>query len=105
MNNWRLFSMVLVAVSGLGCGRNETIQPAAKQAEQAVAAQAAPAGSVEDYLPVQNQYGTVTSCPVMGEKVVVGKDTIAVKYKDKAYFLCCPSCVGQFKSNPDKYAK
>jgi YHS domain-containing protein len=105
MNYWRLFAVVLAVASVLGCGGKEKTQPSVQDAAQAVAAQAASISAVEDYLPTQDQYGTVTSCPVMGEKVTVGKDTIAVKYKGKAYFLCCPSCVGQFKSNPEKYAK
>ena len=51
------------------------------------------------------RYGSVTQCPVMGEKVIVAKNTKAVKYKDKVYYLCCPACISEFKNTPEKYAK
>jgi YHS domain-containing protein len=60
---------------------------------------------VEEFIPDSGNYGTVTQCPVMGEKVIVDKNTKALKYNGKIYYLCCPSCVGQFKQNPEKYAK
>ena len=103
MNKLKCFTVVIAFVSIAGCGSKKTVQPAS-QSQQPAIAQATQA-SPEDYIPAQNQYGTVTSCPVMGEKVVVDKDTKAVKYKGKEYFLCCPSCIGEFKANPDKFAK
>jgi len=57
----------------------------------------------EDYIPSQGEYSTVSQCPVMGERIVVDKDTRAVKYKGKAYYLCCPKCVADFKANPEQY--
>lgn len=87
-----LFSLTLISV---GCKKSATELP---QADQPIAADV-----VTNYIPDQSNYGTVTQCPVMKEKVVVGKDTKAVKYKDKVYYLCCPSCIQQFKANPEKY--
>ncbi len=62
-------------------------------------------GIVEDYIPTQNEYSTVTQCPVTGDKLKIGKDTKAVKYQGKIYYFCCPVCISTFKSNPGKYAK
>ena len=60
---------------------------------------------VEDYIPAENQYNTVTRCLVTNEKVTVNKDTKAVKYKDKIYYFCCPACIASFKADPEKYAE
>ena len=87
-----LFSVALINV---GCKKNTAELP---QANQPISADV-----VTDYIPDQSNYGTVTQCPVMNEKVTVGKNTKAVKYKDKVYYLCCPSCIQQFKANPEKY--
>ena len=108
MNKFMLLTAVFAALSVAACGKKEAPRmpaqtPAAEQ--PAVAAPVAQVNGMEDFIPDSGNYGTVTSCPVMGEKIVVGKDTKAVKYKGKVYFLCCPSCLGQFKAVPEKYAK
>ena len=104
MNKWTLFVILLAVVSAAGCGKKEAVKmPEPNQPTAVVKAE--PLSVVDDYIPDTGTYGTVTQCPVMGEKIVVGKDTNAVKYKGKIYYLCCPTCLGQFKQNPDKYAK
>ncbi len=41
-------------------------------------------------------------CPVSGEEI--GKETnITYEYKGKTYKFCCPSCVEEFKKDPEKY--
>ncbi|OGS02750.1 MAG: hypothetical protein A2204_06465 [Elusimicrobia bacterium RIFOXYA1_FULL_47_7] len=70
---------------------------------EASAPSVAPSGPVETYIPPQSQYGTVTQCPVTKDKVVVNKETAAVRYAGEAYYFCCPSCIDAFKSNPEKY--
>ena len=43
-------------------------------------------------------------CPVSGEEI--DKDTnITYEYKGKTYRFCCPSCVEEFKKDPEKYIK
>jgi YHS domain-containing protein len=75
------------------------------QSEQKQATTQSVSQDVTDFIPAQDQYDSVSQCPVNGEKVTVGKGTSAVKYKGKVYYMCCPACVGQFKANPEKYAK
>ncbi|OGS35396.1 MAG: hypothetical protein A2474_03725 [Elusimicrobia bacterium RIFOXYC2_FULL_34_12] len=60
---------------------------------------------ITDFIPPQSEYNTVERCPVMGDKVIVGKDTKAVKYKEKIFYFCCPECISKFKSEPEKYSK
>lgn len=65
---------------------------------------AAPVPSAaHDFIPPQGNFGTVTQCPVNKEKVIVGKNTPAAKYQGKEYYFCCPLCMSEFKSNPEKY--
>ena len=108
MNKFISFVAVLALFSLAACGKKETAQTPAQGPAAglpAVAAQAQRTDAVEDFIPDTGTYGTVTQCPVMGKKIVVDKDTKAVKYKGRVYYLCCPSCLGQFKQNPEKYAK
>jgi YHS domain-containing protein len=104
MKDFILPIIIISAMFAAGCKKDETAQSQTPvDSKQVMAVQSVTVDVVQDYIPTQNQYGTVTSCPVMGEKVTVGKNTKAVKYKGKIYFLCCPTCLGQFKSNPEKY--
>jgi YHS domain-containing protein len=43
-----------------------------------------------------------TVCPVLGTKITPGT-TPTVEYNGKLYNVCCSMCVGEFKSNPEKY--
>jgi len=99
MKNMMILSALCLGIVLAGCGKK-----AAPQAETAQAAAAAPSAA-EDFIPAQSAYGTVTQCPVMGNTFKVGKDTKAVKYNNKVYYMCCPACVAGFKSDPAKYAK
>jgi len=105
MIKWMLFVVLVVSVLTSGCGKKETPKMPAASPSAEQTAQAPSKDTVEDYIPDTGAYGTVTQCPVMIEKITVDKDTKAVKYKGKIYYLCCPSCTAQFKQNPDKYAK
>jgi len=102
MKKWVFPAVALMVLSAASCGKKEAAKTAAPEP---AAVASASKDVVEDFLPVPGQYGVVTECPVMKEKVVIGKDTKALKYKGKEYYLCCPSCYDEFKKNPEKYAK
>lgn len=90
---------VVTAVFVSGCKKSEPAVPAESSTS-------APAENLaEDYVPAQGEYKTVAMCPVTGDKVTVGKNTPAAKYKGKTYYFCCPMCGPKFKAEPDKYAK
>jgi len=107
MNKITLVVAALSVFAIAACGKKNTVQlpGQASVAGQQPVAPPQQGNVVEDFIPDTGNYGTVTQCPVMGEKVIVGKETKAVKYKGKIYYLCCPTCLGQFKQNPEKYAK
>lgn len=43
-------------------------------------------------------------CPVMGEVIEDFDEGNSVEHEGKVYFLCCSTCVVQFKADPGKYA-
>ena len=43
-----------------------------------------------------------TECPVMGG--AIDKNYYA-DYKGYRIYFCCPSCIGEFQKNPEKYMK
>lgn len=47
----------------------------------------------------------VVECPVMGTKFPAGKAYGKTEYNGKMYYFCCAGCPGEFKKNPEKYAK
>ena len=49
--------------------------------------------------------GTQSTCPVMGTKFPVKKDSKRSEYKGKHYVFCCPGCKPMFDENPEKYIK
>lgn len=57
---------------------------------------------------VSNASGAVnvgnTTCPVLGEKID-DKTKATYEYQGKIYNFCCASCIGKFKSSPEKYIK
>ncbi len=44
------------------------------------------------------------ACPVMGT-VMKKSAMIPVQYQGTTYYMCCQSCVGKFKADPEKYIK
>ena len=44
------------------------------------------------------------TCPVTGEAFKINKATPTYTYGGKEYKFCCPSCIDEFKKNPEKYA-
>lgn len=44
-------------------------------------------------------------CPVMGTKLLPSRAYGKTEYKGKTYYFCCAGCPGEFKRNPEKYAK
>ena len=90
-----VFAMIFAA----GCKKSV---PAAAPA---VISSATAVSGIDEYVPAENEYGTVSRCPINGEKVIVGKNTPALKYKGRAYYFCCPECLSTFKSNPAVYVK
>jgi YHS domain-containing protein len=100
-----VYFLILIFTAS-SCKKNETTSVvSAKSPEVVMSENSQQPVHVEDFIPPMDQYGSISQCPVMGEKVKIDKTTKAVKYKGKAYYFCCPSCLSQFKSNPDKYAK
>ena len=55
--------------------------------------------------PTEAEIGKITICPVMNLKISVREDTQVIDYKGKSYYMCCSSCVDEFKKDPDKFAK
>lgn len=47
----------------------------------------------------------MVTCPVMGTKMDKAKAYGKTEYKGKTYYFCCAGCPGEFKKNPEKYAK
>jgi len=85
-----------VLVSFYGCKKGG-------QSNTATASVQSGKDQVEDFVPPTSKYETVERCPVGGEKVIVGKNTLAAEYKGKEYYFCCPDCEAKFKSQPDIY--
>jgi len=98
--NYLILSALFAVLLAAGCGKKQAAapQPAGNQEQVAVSTDVA-----GDFIPDVGNYGTVAECPVNKEKIIIGKGTAAVKYKNKIYYLCCPSCSQQFKQNPEKY--
>lgn len=42
------------------------------------------------------------ACPVSGEHIKEG-EAIKVEHEGKTYNFCCPSCIGEFKKDPQRY--
>jgi YHS domain-containing protein len=63
---------------------------------------AAPAPKSFDKPPA---LGTQATCPVMGGKFAVKKNTTRSEHKGKHYVFCCPGCKPKFDANPGKYTK
>jgi YHS domain-containing protein len=55
--------------------------------------------------PSQNEIGTPATCPVTKASFKVSKETPVIDYKGKSYFFCCDGCIGDFKKDPEKFAK
>lgn len=103
MKNIIYLIILSLSFSGfLGCKKQEAAKTMPNMPEPVNQSQAL-SSEAADFIPDSGSYGTVTQCPVSGDKVVVGKDTAGIQYKDKKYYMCCPACIGQFKANPDKY--
>jgi YHS domain-containing protein len=101
----KLTFIVLLAVGFcgfIGCKKKETQKQLLNTPMTIDQAKVLPA-EARDFVPETGAYGTVTQCPVNREKVVVDKNTAGVKYKDKEYYFCCPTCITEFKANPEKY--
>jgi YHS domain-containing protein len=74
-----------------GCKKKTEPVPAPLPTPEVKAVAAEPAA-----LPSAEQ----TVCPVMGGTV---NKEIFVEYKGKKVYFCCPSCVGEFQKDPEKY--
>ncbi len=55
--------------------------------------------------PTQSEVGKAATCPVMNSKFEVTQSTPVIDYKGKSYYFCCPSCIEDFKKDPEKFAK
>lgn len=43
--------------------------------------------------------------PVCGKPINRNKAHIAIEYRDKVYYLCCPECQSVFERDPEEYAR
>ena len=57
----------------------------------------------QTYTTPEAKIGDHVLCPVMKTPVTVTEKTLAVKIKDKTYYVCCNVCVEKLKADPDKY--
>ena len=55
--------------------------------------------------PKDSELGKSVTCPVSKEGFEVSKNTPVIDYKGKSYFFCCDGCIGDFKKDPEKFAK
>jgi len=44
------------------------------------------------------------TCPVSGEAIKSLKKAPSVQYEGRSIYFCCKKCVGEFNTNPAKYA-
>ena len=63
------------------------------------------AGELRVRQPAHDEIGNAATCPVMNSKFEITQSTPVIDYKGKSYYFCCPSCIEDFKKDPDKYAK
>jgi YHS domain-containing protein len=92
MTNLKAAARAAIAASVLGVG---VLCVANAHGADAPATQPTTQGNVVDL------HNTV--CPVSGEKV--GDSKLTEVYKGKVYHFCCDDCPGDFKKDPEKYAK
>ncbi len=43
--------------------------------------------------------------PVCGKRINRNKAHIAIVYRGRTYFLCCPQCQAAFEREPKRYAR
>jgi YHS domain-containing protein len=101
MKNLLCLFAVTLLFAAAGCSRGSTPRPQ----EKSTAAENRTSSFAQEFIPPINTYSSVTQCPVTKNNFTIGKDTRGVRYKDKDYYFCCPSCVSEFKKNPDKYIR
>ncbi|OGS44511.1 MAG: hypothetical protein A2539_01260 [Elusimicrobia bacterium RIFOXYD2_FULL_34_15] len=102
MNKYLLLFLVFISIVTCSCKKSEI----SKSADETKNLTVLPDSDiVKDFIPPQDEYNTVSRCPVYKEKVTVDKNTKAVQYKGKTYYFCCPECVAGFKAEPKKYIK
>jgi YHS domain-containing protein len=63
---------------------------------------ATPDTAKKDSVAVKKTLPPQTTCPVMGGAI---NKKLYVDYKGKRIYVCCPGCIGELKSNPEKYIK
>lgn len=52
--------------------------------------------------PLLGAAGNQTKCPVLGG--AINRD-VYVDHQGQRIYFCCPSCIGEFNKDPDKYLK
>jgi YHS domain-containing protein len=63
---------------------------------------ATPDTAKKDTSTAKKTLASQTTCPVMGGAV---NKKLFVDYKGKRIYVCCPGCIDELKSNPEKYIK
>ena len=99
-------AVVMFAAAAIGLGAVITVRAADESKPDAKAGQKTEAKSDEKApatAPATQAAIFNKTCPVGGEDVDPKVKTVA--YKGKTIGFCCEECIGDFKKDPDKYAK
>ncbi len=96
-----MMALALLAAAPL-LAADTPVLPASRQA--ATGKTAPKKAAVTPHAISAGEAGRYAVCPVTGEKFKVSTETVAVDYKGKTYFFCCPGCDKTFLKTPEKYA-
>ena len=101
-------SVMALAVVSAGCGSTPTTAPTLKstpashaamaEEEKEIAAELAKLPAEDRKLAEEQKV-----CPVTGEPLGSMGKPIKLTVKDRPVFICCASCEGKIKADPDKY--
>ncbi len=99
---WLFVGVVLVGMTALqGC---ETSEPggsgALAEARREMNEQRRKAMIMSETETELAQPAEQTTCPIMG--MAIDKNTYT-EYKGMMVYFCCPGCIDEFRSNPEKY--
>lgn len=92
--------VLALALVGAGCAAHQSAGGCPVHSDpKAVAPVSAAPGPQGAGVP----QGTVVQCPVTGENVTVGPDTLHSAYRGKDYYFCCTPCKASFDQDPEKF--
>ena len=95
--------LILACGAVAGCATTKSATTQAEVPAQ-TAATTPKTGEVNDLKPPgEAKVGDRTRCVVSGDSFTVDADSPHVEYQGKTYYLCCDSCVDDFKADPARY--